>query len=457
MTEGAGPAAAPSRDLPAHAEVTIRAGHEETLRLGELLGSGGAGVVYELPDWGNDQWVIKVLDPDSPVAKQEIGSLGLYRGNMRYAVGLMKFSSWQGELTFGGRTYPCYFMRRGKTLKEAVDKKDPRLKDPETLLRLIACLVQGLCALRDNGLSHGDIKPGNILLAEYKGRIFPMLADYGTVAKRKHGVRTVGYTCQKTEYKTLLEERIAYDLQCLYLAIRPVCGADGDVLSAVSPGVAKLLRIMRDPAKKGFARLDELKGKLEDWSCIPVSFYLDAVPDYELTEELPFEEVMGWKGFRILRDRNAPPGEPFDPLLLMEIPQGRYRTACELLRRCNDIGKFVMPICRYVDKEGGEHVLVHAPDDREKCLSLPRSRTPAAQRIRGPEGVPFTLESAPAGDKERVLAGFAKIPALRRADVAFSEKDIWHMDGNWKLNLFSVDRLEMPEKIRKNGKTPSDT
>ena len=87
--------------------------------------------------------------------------------------------------------------------------------------------------------------------------------------------------------------------------------------------------------------MDSLKDQVD----IPVSFFLDAVPFYDL-KELPFETVMEWGDYRILRDRNVHPGEVFDPLLLMPIPKGRYEIVYHALVTCNQMDRFVMPICR---------------------------------------------------------------------------------------------------------------
>ena len=71
--------------LLAHQEVISSVGYRGRMRLGKLLGCGGAGAVYDLPGMGG--WVIKVLDNDSPVAEQELKSLSIFRGSCRYEKG----------------------------------------------------------------------------------------------------------------------------------------------------------------------------------------------------------------------------------------------------------------------------------------------------------------------------------------------------------------------------------
>ena len=148
-------------------EVIISAGFKERLSLGELLGSGGAGAVYDMGKRHGCEWVIKVLTPDSPVSEQELTSLNIYRGNFRYHNALMKFNSWSGILEYNGEMYSCYMMRKGRPLADAIEKQEDWLKKPINVMRLAAYLVHGIWALKNRGFSHGDIKADNILLIEH--------------------------------------------------------------------------------------------------------------------------------------------------------------------------------------------------------------------------------------------------------------------------------------------------
>ena len=434
-------------------DVVIKSGMTEHLRLGRLLGRGGAGAVYDLCNWKNRDWVVKVLDPNSPVAAQEAKSINNYCGRGRFNPCLMKFNSWRGTLVCEGQEYSCYFMQKGMTLKEAIILKDEWLNDPKEVMRLTAFLVNGICALKNMGLFHGDIKAENILLCYYgtgEKKLIPMLADYGTVSPKTHSIGTYCYRCLGTEYDSELEEGIAYDLHCLYMTLRGIY-EDIDIIFPTSILLPEMpecieacLRIMSDNEEKAFDRLRQLKEYFKKETLdIPVSFYLDAVPRYQLEKDFPFDTIIQWNDYAILRDKNNIPGTVFDPLLLMKIPDGRYETACDLLVSFNDINQFVMPIARYFDDANNEYVLIHAPDDRRKCTMYSSS---IEQRIQNAKGVPYTLEQVHDKIKSIKMRHFISQLSQQKVNIEFSPKDLWHMDGRWKLNLFSVDFLESADK-----------
>ena len=436
-------------------EVVIKSGMREHLRLGGLLGRGGAGTVYDLCKWNNRDWVIKVLDQNSTIAAQEIQSINAFHGLGRFTPGLMKFNSWRGTLVCDGQEYSCYFMRKGKTLKEAITNKDDWLNNPKEVMRLIAVLVNGICSLKNMGLSHRDIKAENILLYDYctrnrEQKLIPVFSDYGTVSKETHSIGTFHYQCRNTEYDSELEKGIAYDLHCLYMTLRGIY-EDIDIFFPVSiilpempECIEECLCIMSDSETKAFDRLYKLteylkKEKLD----IPVSFYLDAIPRYQLENDFPFETIIQWNDYAIVRDKNTIPNTVFDPLLLMKIPAGRYETACDLLVALNDINQFVMPIAHYSDNANNEYVLIHAPDDRRKCT---QHSSAIEQRIQDAEGVPYTLEQESAINKSNEMRHFISRLSRQKVNIEFSPKDIWHMDDKWKLNLFSVDLGESADK-----------
>lgn len=434
-------------------EVTVKFKYEESpCRLGAFIGHGGAGAVYDFPDfvWGEGAWVLKVLDPESTVAEQELKSIRNYRNVMRYSdLSLMKFTSWEGVLTYKSQHYRCYPMRKGSTLKKAIKDGEPQLQDLSFVMRLTAHLVRGIAALKQAGLSHGDIKPDNILLMKYAEIVLPMFNDYGTVSDRMTSARSISYDCGKSEYKPkdLLEERIAYDLHCLYRTICAIYGVVDDDVSVIPQPLDRILRTMRNPGKKAFWRLNELMQLLQNENFeISISFYLDSVPRYPL-ESLPFETVMQCGEYPILRDFNADAEEGFDPLLLMKIPAGRYETVCDVLLSFECLRDFVMPIARCFGSDGSEYVLVHAPDDRRKVFSRPgRNAKWNNELIQDPDGEPCTLEDAEYDSMMDKMDFFYSKFSSRKIDVEFSPKDVWHLDKNWKINLFGVDFLDIAAK-----------
>lgn len=419
------------------------------LRLGEFLGAGGAGAVYALR--ANDfpsPAVIKILDPDSPLTSQELESCRCFRANGRFLDGIMKFTSWLGTLTLNGRKYPYYIMRRGKTLHDALSEGNIRWlreRDPQEMIRLIAYLVTGIYGLKSMGLSHHDIKPSNILLISHNGKTYPVFSDYGAVAQGDINIGTIPYSCVNTEYSTPLEKNIAYDLHCLYVTIYNIyeninLDEEPCPVLKMEKEIASILRIMRDASKKAFDRLDELmfKKHLAEKTNTPVSFYLDAVPQGNLADYFPFEEIMHWNELVILRDKNANQ-DKFDPMLLMKITSDRYKTVYKVLVEYNKLDTFVLPIRHYYDHDH-EYVLIHAPDDKNKCVL--HKKTGASKRILDSTGIPYTLEFASSREIEQKMSVFAELMNLQQIDCKFSPKDIWYMDGRWKLNLFSVDFLE---------------
>ncbi len=431
--------------LLAGQEVTVSAGCDEKVKLGNLLGCGGAGAVFDFCRWGTQEWVVKVLDPESPVAEQELKSLKRYRSGIRYEIALMKFHSWTGTLRHKDKIYPCYLMRKGRTLTGAIENHEPWLDDPHEVMRITATLVTGIISLKNAGISHGDIKTDNILLFEYQDTFHAMFSDYGTVSEEKLTVRTIPYQCDTSEYDSLLEERIAYDLHCLYLVLCRIYDVKNDVIPLhVDDRIFKLLQLMRNNNMKAFERLKKLMDHLPaDRIKLPVSFHLDAVPRYKLTENFPFEKVMQWGEYCVLRDKNAIPGENFDPLLLMKIPPDRYDTVCKIIAAHNNIETFVMPIARYFDSDGGEYVLIHAPDDKRKCRHH-RHTDIEDERLRDDSGTPYTLALAPDDMKKQQIAYFIRVISNlpMPVDVEISAPAIWHLDRHWKLNLFAVDLLQ---------------
>ena len=428
--------------------VRVDFGYETEHRLGKFIACGGAGAVFDFPDtWEGNPWVIKVLDPDSPIAEQENESLRNYRALIGFQPGLMKFSSWQGTLKYAGKQFSCYIMRKGKSLKEVWENESERgelFAEPLSFRRILAFLIRGLQALKEAGLSHGDIKADNILLVKHQEGFIPMFTDYGTVAEKMIPIGSQYYKPSEREYASPLEERIAYDLHCLCMTFCELFGIEDDDLSPLAEldrALPKILRTMRNSSRRAFERLEELNNLLKGQIEIPVAFYLSGIPRYSV-ENLPFDTFKKWRGHSLLRDRNALPGEEFDPLLLMKIPKGRYETVCQLLEVYGKHWKdFFLPIARCYDSRGNDYVLIHAPDDERKSSCGPYSK-----RIQGTDGIPYTLEAAGEWEKCPEMKNFFRLLARERINIEFSAANIWHRDGNWKLNLFEVNTLEKDDK-----------
>ena len=112
----------------------------------------------------------------------------------------MKFSSAIGTLEYNNTYFPCYMMRKGLPLSNAIKEKDACLDFPQNVMQFIATLINGINALKNEGLSHGDIKADNILLIKYNENFYALLSDYGTISGEKIPIRTNPYLCDANEY-----------------------------------------------------------------------------------------------------------------------------------------------------------------------------------------------------------------------------------------------------------------
>ena len=115
-----------------------------------------------------------------------------------------------------------------------------------------------------------------------------------------------------------------------------------------------------------------------------------------------------------------------------------------LLLQHNKLHDFIMPIARYSDENGNEYVLIHAPDDKNKCSRCNRDEDD--ERIQDDTAIPYTLKHAEDYDKKKEKRNFLDILTDLKLNIEFSTQDIWHMDGRWKMNLFSAAFLEQAEK-----------
>ena len=431
--------------------MTVPGDRKLKLHLGKFLGDGGSGAVYELVR-SSGEWVIKLLDPDSPIAIQEHKGIDIISANSRFAIGIQKQIPSRGIVQFGNQQFSCYIMRKGKSLKQAIDEEEwLTLRDKKRILQMMAHLVNGICSLKNMGVCHGDIKLENILLFEYNNDFYPTLADYGTVSNKKLSIETIHYSCDKNEYGSSLEEGIAYDLHCLYLVFCEIykidANDDKNISSIPNPDIKRLLRIMRDAGTKAFVRLNQLMTALKDMIKIPPGFYLDSIMEEDLKRcDDQFGKFMQWKEYYILRDKSAI--NDFDPLVLLPVSAERYDNAYHIICMLDQMDLFVMPIVRYYDKEGNQYVLLHAPDDKNIASKRGywREDEYCKLRIKDESGIPYTLGSASISAREKEMEKFINKLSRHKINIEISPDDIWHVDGEWKLNLFSVKFLELAEK-----------
>lgn len=427
--------------------MTIPCAGKLKLHLGKLLGSGGAGAVYDLISPSG--FVIKLLEPESPIAKQEQKSIDIISSNARFAIGIQKQIPSRGIVQFENQSFFCYMMRKGKSLKQALEDKDSWLtmRKRDEIQRMMAHLIHGLCSLKNMGVCHGDIKADNILLFEYNNQFYPTLADYGTISDKRLSIKTIQYDCRKSECGSSLEEGIAYDLHCLYLVFCEIYNIDDDDISSIpNPDIKRVLRIMRDEGTKAFVRLNKLMTALKDMITIPPGFYLDSImkEDFERFNN-QFEKFMQWQEYHIWRDKFAI--NDFDPLVLLPVSAERYDNAYTVICTLDRMDSFIMPIVRYHDQDN-QYVLVHAPDDENIASkrSCWREDDYCRLRIKDEKGLPYTLDQASISTQKKEMEKFIQILSKDKINIEFSPKNIWHVDGRWKLNLFTVKFLGSAEK-----------
>ena len=171
------------------------------------LGQGGFGITYEVIDWANRLWVLKVLIDNHPkyveLFKQEVQLLKLLD-----RPGIPK-TDLDGYFTYFpvGREEPlhCLVMEKieGLNLSQYIKQRGNRPIKPKRALRWLAELTLLLEQVHEKNFFHRDIKPSNIMLRA-NGRL--ALIDFGTAGEVTQsylqkmalgeitGVVTQGYT-----------------------------------------------------------------------------------------------------------------------------------------------------------------------------------------------------------------------------------------------------------------------
>ncbi|TMQ93058.1 serine/threonine protein kinase [Actinomadura soli] len=135
------------------------------------IGAGGMGQVYLGLTGGGRHVALKVIreDFDGPQAlarfRREVATVERVRS--RFAAAMVG----------AGLDAPPYWLATeyvpGPTLRQAVAEHGPL--PPDTCLRLLAALAQGLLEIHGQGVQHRDLKPGNVILAPDG----PRLIDFG--------------------------------------------------------------------------------------------------------------------------------------------------------------------------------------------------------------------------------------------------------------------------------------
>ncbi|MEV0661313.1 serine/threonine-protein kinase [Actinomadura luteofluorescens] len=135
------------------------------------LGAGGMGQVYLGLTSSGRHVALKVIREDFE------GPTALARFRREVATVERVRSRFAAAMVGAGLDAPPYWLATeyvpGPTLRQAVAAHGPL--PPETCLRLLAELAQGLLEIHRHGVQHRDLKPGNVILAPDG----PRLIDFG--------------------------------------------------------------------------------------------------------------------------------------------------------------------------------------------------------------------------------------------------------------------------------------
>jgi len=148
-------------------------------RLMRLLGAGMFGRVYvaQREDVPEHQVALKILPRSHYVGRNVERELVMLATVGHPNVVQLKDHGMTAEYVW--LTMPVY---RGETLAERLDRGPLSLREAHDIFVAIA---RGLEALHGAGLRHQDIKPDNIYLANFGGRVHPILLDLGVAAERE--------------------------------------------------------------------------------------------------------------------------------------------------------------------------------------------------------------------------------------------------------------------------------
>ncbi|WP_437678546.1 protein kinase domain-containing protein [Sorangium sp. So ce131] len=148
-------------------------------RLGRLLGQGMFGKVYvaQRVDVPEHQVALKLM-PRSLYAMRNVERELVMLATVGHPhVVQLKDHGMTAEYVW--LTMPVY---EGETLAQRLQRSPLSLREAHDIFLPVA---RGLEALHAAGLRHQDVKPDNIFLARFAGRVHPILLDLGVAAERE--------------------------------------------------------------------------------------------------------------------------------------------------------------------------------------------------------------------------------------------------------------------------------
>ncbi|WP_437999806.1 serine/threonine-protein kinase [Sorangium sp. So ce185] len=148
-------------------------------RLGRLLGQGMFGKVYvaQRVDVPEHQVALKLM-PRSLYAMRNVERELVMLATVGHPhVVQLKDHGMNAEYVW--LTMPVY---EGETLAQRLERSPLGMREAHDIFLAVA---RGLEALHAAGLRHQDVKPDNIFLARFAGRVHPILLDLGVAAERE--------------------------------------------------------------------------------------------------------------------------------------------------------------------------------------------------------------------------------------------------------------------------------
>lgn len=141
----------------------------------ELIGEGGCGAVFRVKDEAGNSWALKIFD-DTSVNRELLEKTTLYLRAGDWPEGVLPVIS--SDLRGG----PAYRLMPLMEDAGEADKPRPRslqhrLDDHPVLdsWKLVKALARALAAMHSRGVSHGNLKPGNVFLDACGA---PLLTDW---------------------------------------------------------------------------------------------------------------------------------------------------------------------------------------------------------------------------------------------------------------------------------------
>lgn len=180
--------------------------------------TGNFAQVYELKN-GSRHWAVKCFTRSSSDVRRRYSTISnaIISANLPYFVNFLFIDD---EMLVAGRRYPIVKMEwvQGQQLDKFIEAN---LYKPRTLLDLGSRLIQMVKALERNGLAHGDIQHGNVLLknnelklVDYDGLFVP---DFRGTSAPEKGLSSYQHPLRNERYYDSTLDRFPVLVACTAL------------------------------------------------------------------------------------------------------------------------------------------------------------------------------------------------------------------------------------------------